>query len=88
MENEIFGELIQYGALGVMLILLSGYIIWLTNQHRSERGHWKKEFTSQANENRKLLDLQQDQLLEVINNTNGAIGSLKDILIKIDAKMN
>jgi len=87
LENELL-ELLQYGALGAMLIMVSGYIIYLTGQHRAERTEWQIEFKNQATENRKLLDVQQDQLLRVVQQTNSTIGTLREILIKIDAKLN
>lgn len=76
MEN-IF---LQYGILGVIAVVLTGYIMKIEKRHRSERSEWKKDMLIQHKEHIEERKEERKETNQVIRDNTNILAGLKTLL--------
>jgi len=79
--NEVLSDgFAKQGVLGLIILALGVFIVWLMNGHKKERDEFRKDIIDWRNENRKeLMDI-ADRSIEAQQENTSVLSSLKTLL--------
>ena len=80
-------KLLDYGVLGIVLVISLFATAYLLKQHREERKELVEALKTQEENHHNIMTTHNGQLVSLIHNTNEALNGLENVMIKIETKL-